>query len=201
MSKNSPARRRAIFNRIANRRRRDFHGNTTVAYYPQETPVEIALADAAEQMRHSHGVPTDQKDREIYAADRAQYEKAIGRAIRAGQFEHPLVREWISERRSLGERDALRKFRMGLEGGAKRTMSKQNFWVAFEAGNLAHPEDAAKKGERPEAILRALIRKLSISQPASWFDLNDAEIAKLRARLKDMPRQNFHRLLRRLHVI
>ena len=166
--------------------------------------MDIALADAAEQMRRWHGVSADQieKRREMYDADWAEYDKAIGRAIRAGQFEHPLVREWISERRSLGERTALRKYRLGLERGVKKGMSKEDFFVAFEAGGFIQKKYKVDEGRRnPEAIRRSIINKLLISKPEHWFDLSDSEIEKLRARLKDMPRQNFHRLLRRLHVL
>ena len=135
------------------------------------------------------------ENQEQYIEDRRDYEKAIGRAIRLGLLEFPDVKLWLADRRSLGERDILRKVKKGLETGTSRPLSKEGFWVKYHAIRLY------EKGRKPEEIRRNLINKLQLEMPEHWFDLTAEECSRLRDRLKRSTRQNFHEWLKRLGVI
>ena len=153
------------------------------------------LEDAWEEVRQWCGDdPQNESERKHQLADQARYKKAIMRTVRAELWHHPIVRAWLAARRSLGDWEELRRFRLGLEHGVKTPMSKDDFWVAFEA------HDLIDRGDGPEAIRAALIDKLKSEKPQEWFDLNPGEIARLIGRL-DCSRQNFHQWLRRLKII
>ena len=150
--------------------------------------------------RWSNASAKELEDRhQEFSQNLAEFEKDVGRAIRAGLINHPDVRAWISSQRSLGEWDALRQFRLGLEHGAKKTLSKQDFWIKFEAMPLA------EQGKKPEQIHRLLRHKLKYPKPEDrkkwedWIGLSHKEIEELADRL-DCTRQNFHRLLKRLGI-
>ena len=123
-----------------------------------------------------------------------QGEKALARAIRVGLWCHPVVKTWLAARRSLGERKKLRSFRLGLERDVKAPMSKEDFWIVFEAQGLID------QGYKPEAIRLGLTHKLKTEKPQEWFDLAPEEINGLIDRLQ-CSQQNFHRWLRRLKLI
>ena len=181
------------------------------------------LEDAAREME-PWGRLTEEEitNNSEYTEDRNRFEKAVGRAIRKGLTPHPIVREWLAIQRSFGDWDALRRFRRRLETGVDRPMSKEDSWIAFYAW------DAVDKNVKKEELRRILIRKLrdlekemrakqnkapgSVSanehthipspepEPEKWFDLNLDEITKLRLRLKNKSRQNFHQLLKRIGI-
>lgn len=153
------------------------------------------LEDAWEEVRQWYGDnPQDESERKHQLADQDRYTKSLRRAARAGLWGHPILREWLAARRSLGDWDELRRFRLGLEHGVGKPMLKADFWLAFEAPALI------KRGGGPEAIRIALIDKLKSEEPQEWFDLSPSEIARLIDRL-DCSRQNFHQWLRRLKLI
>jgi hypothetical protein len=165
---------------------------------------ERAVSDlqyAAQHMQRWSGRSAKEieDNRREFSQDLADYEKTVGRAIRAGLLDHPDVRAWISTQRSLGEWDALRQFRLSLECGTKKTISKQDFWIKFEAYPLS------EQGKKPEQIRRLLLHKLRFSTPKDrkkwkeWIGLNRKELEELAERL-DCTRQNFHRLLKRLGI-
>ena len=88
----------------------------------------------------------------------------------------------------------MRRFRLGLERDVKKTMSKEDFWIIFEA------RDLIKQGYGPEAIHMALIEKLNAEKPPEWYDLATEEIEGLIDRLQ-CSRQNFFQWLQRLKLI
>lgn len=159
------------------------------------------LDEALEEMGQWRGIsPADEVEKNHQITDQAIYERALTRAVQAGLWRHPVVRAWLAARRSLGDRQALRRFRRGLERGVKKPMSKGDFWIAFEAHDLINQ----RRG--PEAIRKALIKKLKDPKPEDrkkweeYFDLAPKEIARLIRRL-EYSRQNFHQRLKRLKLI
>ena len=151
------------------------------------------LENAARQMQHYYGWPFDrlEENQDQYEADLHEYERAVVRTIRARLWHHPIVQMWISARRSLGERDELRRFRLpGLERDAKRPWSKDDLWLAYEAG------DRRCGGEKIETIRRYLIGKLEKEEPDPLLGLEAADIKRLLRRLKTP--QNFHKWFKRV---
>ena len=138
--------------------------------------------------------PEDEIESDTQLDDQARYEKAQKRAIRGELCGHPIVRAWLAARRSLGDWDELRRLRLRLESGVDKPMSKADFWIVVEAQNFID------RGDGPEAVRRALIKKLKSETPLEWFDLSSEEIERLLDRL-DCSRQNFHRWLKRLGII
>ena len=134
-------------------------------------------------------------DLEEYNKDRADRDRIVGKAIRAGLSDHSFVQAWLAEKRSFGEWDGLRRFRAGLETDVERPISKEDFFVAYHAYGLT------EKGRKPEGIRRELCRKLRIDKPEGFFGLTAEETKQLAKMLSAMPRQNFHRWLRKLNVI
>ncbi len=162
---------------------------------PQQERAVEDLDAAVVEMQHWHGItPGNQDEKNHQLTDQANYEKARDRAIRVGLWGHPVVKTWLSARRSLGEREELRRFRRGLELGVKKTMSKEDFWIVFEAQGLLD------QGHGPGAIHAALIEMLKTEKEQEWFDLTPEEINELIKRL-NCTQQNFHRWLQRLKVI
>lgn len=153
------------------------------------------LEEAVSELQGCRGIePEDEEERHHQQINQDIYEEAITRAVRAGLWQHPVVREWLAARRSLGDWEELRRFRLGLERGVKKPMLKEDFWIAFEAQGLI------ARGKGPEAIHTALIDKLkSDEKPQEWFDLRPEEIERLIDRLQ-CSRQNFHRWLKRLKI-
>ncbi len=134
-------------------------------------------------------------DLEEYKNYRADRDRIVGKAIRADLTEHPFVQAWLAEKRSFGERDDLRRLRLGHERRVKRPMSKENFYIVF------HSRDLVEKGNGPEEIRRKLRRNLRLSEPEPWFDMSKEEAKQLLQRLTDMTRQGFHDRLKRLGLI
>lgn len=221
-----PRRDQDLIDEIANGRFRDFKSGrgTPVTKYAENSLAGGAgeegslskrcqlllqdLEEAAEQMRRWGNLPIEKLEAEhkLFAADRAEYDRLIGRAIRAGlSKKHPYVREWLAGRRSLGEWDKLRKYRAGLERGVKRPMSKRDFWVVF------HATPHIEKGKGYEEVRRALINELELVPPETWdeppdaegdpdkvwFGLTPGDIKGLGVRLRTS-RTNFRKWLRRL---
>ena len=204
--KNPKKEREAALEEIAEQRARDLKGASPALDSREKMDrVDSNLATAAEQMCQWGDVSADEieKRRAMFDKNWADYERAVGRAIRAERFGNPYVQAWMAGRRSLRDWTALRKYRLGLERGVKKEISKEDFFVAFEAGGLIEwcRQNPQRKKYKPEAIRRSIINKLLISKPEHWFDLSESEAKKLRTRLKGMSRQNFHKLLRRLHVL
>ncbi len=160
----------------------------------QERAVEDLDAAVAEMQRWHDITAADQDEKNHQLADQVNYEKALARAIWVGLDRHPVVQLWLAARRSLGDRKELRRFRLSLERGVKKTMSKEDFWVVFEAQGLIDD------GHKPEAIRKTLIEKLKTEESQECFDLAPEEINGLIDRL-DCSQQNFHRWLRRLKLI
>lgn len=162
---------------------------------PQQERAIEDLDAAMVEMQHWHDItPGNQDEKNHQLTDLVNYEKALARAIRVGLSDHPVVQTWLAARRSLGDREELRRFRLGLERGVKKTMSKEDFWIVFEAQGFID------QGHGPEAIHRALIDKLKTENPQEWFDLSPEETKQLADRL-DCSQQNFHRWLRRLKLV
>lgn len=203
MSRSQTERRAKALEQIAKNSRRARGRNASKIADPTRKQ-ERALSDlkfAAKQMRRWRNASAEEVEdrRQEFSQDLADYEKAVVRAIRAGLINHPDVRAWISAQRSLGEWDALRRFRLGLERGTRKMLSKQDFWIKFEAVPLT------EQGKTPEQIHRSLRHKLKFPKPEDrkkredWIGLNRKEIEDLADRL-DCTRQNFHRLLVRLRI-
>ncbi len=142
--------------------------------------------------QETHGqIEADLEEYKKYRADR---DRIVGKAIRAGLTEHRFVKAWLAEQRTFGEKDALRRFRCGLERGVKRMMSKADFYVTFHGASLL------REGMGPEQIRVRLRRNLK-SKPEEWFDMENTEVERLRNRLSSMSRQGFHKWLKRLGLI
>lgn len=160
------------------------------------------LEDAWEEVRQWYGdSPQDDSEKNYQLADQAIYKTSLRRAARAGLWGHPILRAWLTARRSLGDWDELRRFRLGLESGVEKPMSKADFWLAFEAQGLIDDD-----GHGPEVIRKALIEKLKDPEPEDlkkwreYFDLRPEDVERLIARLEHS-RQNFHKWLKRLRLI
>lgn len=155
------------------------------------------LAQHEKQMRGwaDKSIKRIEKEQWKYDVHLEERDEVVGRALRLGLTDHPFVKHWLSEKRSFGEWDELRRFRANLETGVKRPMSKEDFWVSYHAYALS------KKGKKSEGIRRELCRKLRFDKPEGFFGLTEEETKQLAERLSAMPRQNFHRLLRKLNVI
>ena len=97
-------------------------------------------------------IEADLKSYKEYRADR---DRIVGKAIRAGLTEHPFVQAWLAEQRTFGEKDELRRFRSSLETGVKRPMSKEDFWAAFNAPRTGLDDEIEK------TIHAALIKTLA----------------------------------------
>lgn len=159
------------------------------------------LEEAVSELQGWRGIEiADEEDRHHQQSDQFIYERAITRAVRARLWQHPVVREWLAARRSLGDWEGLRHFRLGLESGVTKTMSKADFWIAFEA------RDLIDQGDGPEAMREALIKKLKDPKSKGrkkweeYFDLAPTDIERLIDRLEGS-RQNFHQWLKRLRLI
>jgi len=138
-------------------------------------------------------------------ASRAELDRSIGKAVRAGIIKHPIVRDWLAARRSLGDREILRnRFRANrVERGVDGPMREEDFWVTIE-GKL---QAENKKG--PEAIRRSLVHKLRYGildvefisdTPPLQFNMTAHDREQLAKRLEAMSRSGFYKLLKRLHV-
>ena len=168
---------------------------------PQQESALNKLDDAVDVMRQWRGItPENDFEERLLLANQDEYEKALTRAVRAGLWQHPVVREWLAARRSLGDWEGLRRFRLGLERGVDKPMLKADFWLAFAAQGLIDD------GHEPEDIRKVLIEKLK--DPGSkdrekwekYFDLTPKDIERLIARL-GRSRQNFYQWRQRLSLI
>ena len=174
----------------------------------QQERVLRELEEAAEELRlwedlapeNEDLAPENKVDKQHQLDDQTRYEKALIKAIRAKLWNHPIVRAWFAARRSLGDWDELRRYRLKLETGVDKPMSKEDFWLAFEA------HDLIDDGHKPEAIRKILIKKLKDPEPEDWdkwrdyFDLRPKDVERLIARLQQHSQQNFHKWLKHLKL-
>ena len=112
------------------------------------------------------------------------YERAVIRAIRAGLVDHKIVAAWIAARRSVGDYDALRRRRCGLEDDMPDSIDEADLWLALEA---AVP---LEEGQSLPKIWPVLLRKAE-----------DAEAnlrPKLRSRLRSI--RNLRRRLANMEI-
>ncbi len=220
MSKGRKPNRVVVLEKIAEECRRELEICTPVALDPIKRKRVIKgafvepkkadrritdLEDAAQQMlEHWSGrSPEDiRKNYEKYSEDRKDFDKAVGRAIRAGLLEHPIVRNWIAERRSLGDRDILRRYKdQRLERGVKGGISKEDLWLLYESHDLIN----GKRGYK--AIRKALINRITVADEKAlrrWkeeFGFEGNELKILRARLKQTSLQNFRKWCKRLGIL
>jgi len=87
-------------------------------------------------------------------------DRLILRLAKAGCRDHPLVRERIATLRALGDRDALRRPRIGLEKGVKRPFSPKD--VALMAAISRYREGGRSLGSiRGTLISLRRIRRMS----------------------------------------
>jgi hypothetical protein len=107
--------------------------------------------------------------RELFEAYKA-YERAIIRTLRAGLVKHKIVAAWIAARRSVGDYDALRRLRCGLENDMPDRIDEADLWLALEAATLL------EGGLSPPEIQLVLLRKAA--------DAKANLRAKLRSRLR-----------------
>jgi hypothetical protein len=125
---------------------------------PRWTAGEVIqnLTDAQEQMARWHGKSSEDNavTREMFRADYGMYEKAVGRAIRAGMRNLPIVAAWISGRRSIGDKQALRRLRLGLEAGMEREIDAADCWIAIQASDLIVRMSL-------EAVRRRVLKKIA----------------------------------------
>jgi len=168
---------------------------------PQQESARDELDDASDEMRQWRGIsPKDETEKQHQLGDQERYEDALTLAVRAELWQHPVVREWLAARRSLRDRDELRRFRQKLETGVKKPVSKEDFWLTFEV------QDLIKNGQKPKAICKILIDKLKDPEPEDlkkwrdYFDLRPEDVESLIARLGHS-RQNFYQWLKRLRLI
>ena len=159
------------------------------------------LEDAWEEVRQWYGdYPQDESERNYQLADQTRYNTSLRRAAWAGLWGHPILRAWLTARRSMGDWEELRRFRLGLERGVDKPMSKEDFWLAFERQRLIDDE------HEPETIRKILIDNLKDPEPEDlerwrdYFDLHPEDIKSLVTRL-ERSRQNFHKWLKRLRLI
>lgn len=82
------------------------------------------LADHLEKVQHFSGVGLssenflDSKQIAVLTKATSQFERLVIRAIRNGLSHDPLISRWIINMQTLGQRDLLRRARMGFEAGA-----------------------------------------------------------------------------------
>jgi hypothetical protein len=86
-----------------------------------------------------------------------EFDRAVGVAIRAGLTSHPLVVNWLSSQRGLGQREVLRRTKRGLETGVRRSIPLQLRPTAEDQRIF----ELHKKGLSAEAIRRKLGLKIS----------------------------------------
>jgi hypothetical protein len=119
--------------------------------------------------------------RELFEAYKA-YERAMVRAIRAGVVNHKIVAAWIAARRSVGDYDALRSLRCGLEVGMARGIDEADLWLALEVAALL------EGGQSLPEIRPCLLRKMEDAGANLRPKLRSRlrSIRNLRRRLADM---------------
>ena len=162
---------------------------------PKKNRALVDLEDAAETMELAgwHTERDPKQAHEVFKADAESFDKAIKKAIKAGLTDHPLIRDWISNKRTFGEWDNLRPFkRLHLEKGVIRTPTKEGFWIRFEAQSMSDD------GKGPQEIRRKLIKKLSENDVPDWFEMSGPERSELRKYLARVSRQAFRQKLKRL---
>lgn len=70
----------------------------------------------------------DEEEERFLSAALARYEKTMLKAVRAGLSNYPLVKRWVGIRRALGQRQVLRRAKMGLERGVRSPFPKRSRW-------------------------------------------------------------------------
>ena len=137
-------------------------------------------------------IPKDKWD--LFQAHLSSLETAVKEAIRAGVLDHPVVEHWLEAKRSLGDWVWLRQFRSGLEKGVRRPWSNVNTLLSYEAATLLE-----EKRMSYTEVRWALLKKLGQPnyKPPDWLDISEAELEKMKRRLKTS-NQNFHKWLRRV---
>ncbi len=96
------------------------------------------------------------------------------KAARAGLRKHPLVADWIRHNQAWGDREGLRRLRLGLEKKVQRPFSSEEIELADRIETLR------REGRSWEGVRRELIRR-------KWLR-------------KNMTRQGFHKLLEKLNL-
>ena len=133
---------------------------------------------------HCKNPDADQNSREIFKDDYRTYERAVVRAIRAGLVNHPLVRDWIAARRSVGDYDALRRLRRGFEAGMSPEIDAADCWIALEA------HDLIERGLSVEGVRRKLVVKAARAPK----EIKQVVLRRIRSK------QNLHRRLAELGI-
>ena len=159
------------------------------------------LDEAAQHFGESWGgrrhgeIPKDEW--EIFQEDLSSLETAVKEAIRAGVLDHPVVHHWRSAKRSFGDRDWLRQFKVGLETGVKPTLSNEDTLLMFEAHALIYEEEIPYTKVR-----RMVLNKLNTAdyKPPSWLGISETELEAMKRRLKTSD-QNFYKWLKRLNLV
>jgi hypothetical protein len=136
--------------------------------WTQKQLIEL-IDDAQRRFGGWHGYSSRRGDpvsHQEFADAYEDYEGAITRAIRAGLIDHKIVAAWIRARRSVGDYEALRTLRLGLEVGMPDSLDEEDFWIAMEAAgpledgqSLPEVQRALQdNAEKAEASLRPALR-------------------------------------------
>jgi len=146
------------------------------------------LEEAAEDMLEAPWLFEQDPDMasKAYLDEASALGHAIRKAINAGLTDHPIVRNWISNQRTFGERKTLRSFkRIRLERGVKKPLTIIDFWVKFEAQALS------EEGYGWQDIRLILCKRLRDGNLPDFVELTKPERYQLRRKLKNMSRQGF----------
>lgn len=199
-------------NASARRRQTSHEHPSSTRLTDEQKSCASVLEDAADMLRDAREIlaqePLDEAYLKAVETAESDFDKALGQAIRANLLMHPLVKMWLTNQRTFGEWDNLRRFkRLGLERGVKRPIAKADFWLLMQI--CAEIEKQGLNLEKvPEVhfqwqnLRRSLLRKLRLDKHC---DLPQLDRKKLTARLEKMSRQRFHQLchdlLRRFGII
>lgn len=157
--------------------------------------IVVDLEEAAREMRRRWRKKSVGQLGEQFEFDKAEFDKAVERAIRAGLDDHPVVRDWIASARSVGDWAKLRAFRRRFETGIRQELKKDTFWILFEAADYLEENSV-------ESTRRHLVRKLNgylegHETPPEYFDLTREDLVGLRKRLTKISVPGLSQLLRR----
>jgi hypothetical protein len=157
------------------------------------------LEDALEAVDQWDEKTTEEFDLAELRPHLVELDDAMAKAMRKGLLNHPEVptalqktmAEFKTTRRGHGDWDYLRDLGIGAETGVKRQLTWAEVWL--ENGI----DSAVAVGKPPEAIRKSLVNQLSFAhRPPRGMSKDEAE--KLRDRLRDMSRQCFHNILKKL---
>jgi hypothetical protein len=135
------------------------------------------------------------------------YHKSARAAFRADLSDHPLVREWASARRSLGEIKELRALKnidLGLTHGSARQLSPETIWLLSIARDAVTGDASDRTDLKPSRLRRLAINRLrSDDWLPTWMFPMVEDRAALRAELRSRlgaSRQAFEEWTRRIGV-